>query len=105
MRSNLYCVIIVCIQADTVLDYRLCQFLIDKLQDYYLVLKVLGRGVFDIHPLPNSLSIVLVLFFLLVSSSLLLVASIVLSILSHLRSSHVPNPWYRYHLHLGFQQS
>ena len=59
--------------------------------------KVTNRGisisesVFDICPLSNSLSIVLVLFSLLVSSSSLLVANIVLSIISHLRPSHVPN--------------
>lgn len=41
----------------------------------------------------------------LILPSELLVANTVLSILSHLHPSHVPNPWYRYRHLLGFQRS
>ena len=47
----------------------------------------------------------LILYLFLVLPSEPLVASIVISILSHLRPSRVPNPWYRYRLHLGFLRS
>lgn len=33
------------------------------------------------------------------------VADFAISIQSHLRPSHVPNPWYRCRHHLGFQRS
>ena len=46
----------------------------------------------------------LTIFPFLVSPSSLLAANIVLSILSYLRPSHVPNPWYRYRHHLAFSK-
>lgn len=47
----------------------------------------------------------LTLFPFLFSPSSLLAANIVLSILSHLRTSHVLSLWCRYRRHLGFHQS